>query len=736
MTTMRRRLSVPVDVAAAVVFAAAALLSIARCLSAIHVAGDKMYYHDNIAPMAYLSAALDAILRGHWPVWTYAQNGGQPLWPLVDVQMPFTDPVTLAIAPLMAWGGVELHDIYASVMAVWLVIYLAGLYMLARGLRLPRALALFVVVICFCTVAASTPAQPFMFIHARYVPWVLWAGHRFLSRPGWARAWAVAAALLLCNAGVNTTYALTFLGATAAAALLTTRRWRTLPRTGGLAVGGIGGIVGLAPLWVTGWWWTSVGHSVNRAHLVESGCAPVVLIDLLTVLPRSTTWHGTIFIGLAGSACAILGIVAAALPGVVRSPRERALRARVVAWTVLGGLFLFITFWGMDLVLGRNRSFLTMRNWGWFIPYINMSLAFTAAFSLLLVRRVWPRLVKRRSFYVLVAALLGGLILVLGTGRLTPGKAMDAAVAPAVALLATMFVLARARPGVAPLVLLAVTALHVQLFNANGRNGYGAPVPAARRQQVAPRPGEQPYDNGPTRVWTMDPRAFAPFVNEVPTVYHRGAAFLAPWILGAPANPARTLSHVARTRRYQALTDSRIQPEAARVVLGVDAPIARVMTGCRPARDQQDALAQVAAADAATSRRVAIVEAPRAACAADASDAAPSDGAAAWEIFAPQRQVVRAQTTVPAWVVLGQGHDRWWHATVNGRDTPIHPANVVAMAVPVPAGASEVVFEYRPRPYLLAVWLRLMALAAVVVSVAGMLIRRAGRTRPDTGVRV
>jgi uncharacterized membrane protein YfhO len=50
----------------------------------------------------------------------------------------------------------------------------------------------------------------------------------------------------------------------------------------------------------------------------------------------------------------------------------------------------------------------------------------------------------------------------------------------------------------------------------------------------------------------------------------------------------------------------------------------------------------------------------------------------------------------PGFLVLVDGYDPGWEASVNGRRTAVLRANVAFRAVPVPEGRSDVVFRYAP----------------------------------------
>jgi hypothetical protein len=62
----------------------------------------------------------------------------------------------------------------------------------------------------------------------------------------------------------------------------------------------------------------------------------------------------------------------------------------------------------------------------------------------------------------------------------------------------------------------------------------------------------------------------------------------------------------------------------------------------------------------------------------------------------PDRLVVSASLARPGYVVVADTYTSGWRATVDGVETPIHPADVLFRAVRVPAGRHEIVLSYRP----------------------------------------
>lgn len=70
--------------------------------------------------------------------------------------------------------------------------------------------------------------------------------------------------------------------------------------------------------------------------------------------------------------------------------------------------------------------------------------------------------------------------------------------------------------------------------------------------------------------------------------------------------------------------------------------------------------------------------------------------AAAITEYTPERVTLQVIAAQPGFLLLTDAYYPGWTATVNGQPAPIYRADVMFRAVPVPAGESEVVFEYRP----------------------------------------
>jgi hypothetical protein len=91
--------------------------------------------------------------------------------------------------------------------------------------------------------------------------------------------------------------------------------------------------------------------------------------------------------------------------------------------------------------------------------------------------------------------------------------------------------------------------------------------------------------------------------------------------------------------------------------------------------------------------------------------------------YEPERVELAVESDGPGLVVLTDSFFPGWRARAGDRDLPIHRANFLFRAVPVAAGRSRIVFEYKPTSVRLG--LALGAAAAAGLIAAALLGRRA-----------
>jgi hypothetical protein len=111
-------------------------------------------------------------------------------------------------------------------------------------------------------------------------------------------------------------------------------------------------------------------------------------------------------------------------------------------------------------------------------------------------------------------------------------------------------------------------------------------------------------------------------------------------------------------------------------------------------------------------RRIAFVDTPPRSGFFGAADEAT--GAAEIVVDDGERVVIRVRASAPGFLFLADQYFPGWTARVNGRQTEILRANYTFRLVEVPAGESEVVFDYRPVSFYRGRLISLVSLGALV----------------------
>lgn len=81
--------------------------------------------------------------------------------------------------------------------------------------------------------------------------------------------------------------------------------------------------------------------------------------------------------------------------------------------------------------------------------------------------------------------------------------------------------------------------------------------------------------------------------------------------------------------------------------------------------------------------------------------------------YESERVTLQITAPAPAYLVLADAWYPGWTAAVDGKATPIYRANIMFRAVAVPAGDSQVVFQFEPRLWQVAFWLGIAIWAIV-----------------------
>jgi hypothetical protein len=73
-----------------------------------------------------------------------------------------------------------------------------------------------------------------------------------------------------------------------------------------------------------------------------------------------------------------------------------------------------------------------------------------------------------------------------------------------------------------------------------------------------------------------------------------------------------------------------------------------------------------------------------------------ADGTIQLEQYADQEVALQVHTNGNAFLVTSETHYPGWHATIDGRETPVYYSNVAFRGVFVPPGDHRIVFQFRP----------------------------------------
>jgi hypothetical protein len=95
----------------------------------------------------------------------------------------------------------------------------------------------------------------------------------------------------------------------------------------------------------------------------------------------------------------------------------------------------------------------------------------------------------------------------------------------------------------------------------------------------------------------------------------------------------------------------------------------------------------------------------------------------------PQRIEITVRAAADGYLVLLDTFYPGWTVTIDGRPTPIYPANYIGRAVFTPAGQHTLVFEYQPLSFRLGLWLSALTFTGLIV--VGLRDERLGWTKPQ-----
>jgi len=112
----------------------------------------------------------------------------------------------------------------------------------------------------------------------------------------------------------------------------------------------------------------------------------------------------------------------------------------------------------------------------------------------------------------------------------------------------------------------------------------------------------------------------------------------------------------------------------------------------------------------------------------------PVTGEVTWVDRRPNRLELRVQSDRPALLTVADNWFPAWEATVDGEAAPVLRAYHTLRAVPVPAGESTVVMEYRSALLArTALWSTLVLLGLVATGAVGLMLRSGRAPRGGAG---
>lgn len=731
--------------------AAACLLAMAAPWIGILASERRILWCENPQIANLTSILLSHLLAGEIPLWTFFQNAGQPLWPILEAHFPSYDPLVLFLGLPLGALGLGADVIHTLTLGGVSALFLVGVFRLAREEGLETPYALFCVLAVAGGINHGLMRNPYLVLHAHYAPFLILAMRRLHLEPSLRSASWLGIMIVVNLSGANTLYLLAFLAVLAACRLALDR---SLPRIPPLALSLLAaGIVaaGSIPFLLTGW------HLTRETHLASRAAAPYLWspplfhhLELFTWLPQGKDWIGSATAGLLGGVLAVAAGAAALCARVkpAGDPDRQAL-LKLRFWTIAWVALAFLTFNRGVADLGSRH--LSMRNFGFLLPYLAIALSFTAAFSLRWLSLKAPSLLADRRFWLCAAAALLPLTAFYTHFPLSrkllsvmdPGKRSHLLLQWALLFLQAAGILAgtmgllhrfRAplseRPRLLAHLFLLLSAANFACFALGSRFPYGFEclAPNAKRAPVPRELKDVPQFQ--RRSWEPDLTACGPFINEAPAVFRVPSAVF-PVSVDATSygHPDPLGTHLIHPKRFHALTTAGLPDALLRGILGVDRDAAWLVPKAIAASDPDGALSLLSRAPPGALDAAVVVESAEPGEPVWPSRTGPAPGPVRRTLLSTTALRLEGDAPEAGWVVVSEGFDPSWRAWRNGTPVGILPAHAAVMAVPVEKGPFSIELRYRPWLYLAGWWIRLAihAMAAVVaVRAAGRWLLRRG----------
>ena len=110
-------------------------------------------------------------------------------------------------------------------------------------------------------------------------------------------------------------------------------------------------------------------------------------------------------------------------------------------------------------------------------------------------------------------------------------------------------------------------------------------------------------------------------------------------------------------------------------------------------------------------------------------DPAGSQGTAAVIEFLPENITIQVNSSAPGILSVAMPYYPGWEASLNGASVPILKAYTALMAIPIPAGESQITVQYNSSTYRIGGWVSVIAWLTLGLGAAIPALKRLRRTR-------
>lgn len=708
---------------AAIAALAVIALSYGAVFGNVYFTNEFIPWHDYCASFVSGHIVTNYLLNGSFPLWSPEQNCGSPVWPDTEV-FPGYDPVSQAVNFAFALGGrVNTVHVHIVTVFIWHVMFAGGAYLLFRktGLgRLSSSFGFAVLLFSSLTVLNLRQTDDYVTVY-RYVPLLFYFALRFLGKGTLSNSLLLGLAAGLSVTGYQTpNIALLVLFALIAAIPL----YKNIDKKtlAGLVPAAVVAVFVSMPFLVAASFWiTNVASAREFFQLGYRGG----LGDIVGPLSKHYPDETIISIGLIPFAFAFLRLAAVV--------REQFGEAKTAYWPglymLVWGLLIWIMYIGFpENFSGVDKPFLYIRSFNNMLPYVMLVLVYFSCQFVdgLHLREGGGRFPRPIMIFILLAVVItvftelsrpsilsitlnryaletppNGLILIEHFLSHLSSAHMAVSFAIAAALFAVFLAASKGRRNIAVACIIALTAFELSLLNQmliERHSGYAQPAGNLQGMPYpkldAPMPSAPPESR--PRIPDLDNRTF--WFKQGNTVYHAYSS-MAP--ISYTWFRTKAFDEFAKTiveERFDFLTGvTRPIIYTAHKAVAVDRGRILEALNTLPLERLEDSIVV---------EREGFSGPPE----------LPAGEGGGYEVsdFGPNRLKTRVSLKSPAYLVYLDSHADGWTARIDGEKTPIIRANYLFKSVLVPAGEHEVEFRYRPYPYIVASFFRVVGIAGPI----------------------